>query len=398
MAAVANKLAQWQQAGLLSAEQADAILVFEAQQTTRSPWWLYSLMILGAAIMGLGIISLIAANWSDIPDLFKLSIAFIVLGGLGMAIYQQYTPPHNGIWFEVLIIGFILMCLATIGLTAQIYHSGGHWYYAILFWAFITLPLCLFAKNGFTRFLWVSLLLHSGIWALTQWDFERDFIFTDRIPGIFLLAPLLSAVAYVASKQWKWLHPFTPSLLFWLQVSAIISLGFIDTVRSVDSLSATATLAYMPAYICAILLALGVMVSNRYNLLNKLLVLAVLGLFLIYYQPGGFFLDMFRTNLFGADNSQVAWWQANDIRAPLLSLTVLFLYAIHAGNSGQTRIFNLLTFLIGLRFLILYFQAMGGLAATGVGLILSGAFIIGIAWLWAKQREKLRQWSQELNV
>ena len=62
MAAIANKLAQWQQAGLLSAEQTDAILAFEAQQTTRAPWWLYSLMILGAAIMGLGIISLIAAN------------------------------------------------------------------------------------------------------------------------------------------------------------------------------------------------------------------------------------------------------------------------------------------------------------------------------------------------
>lgn len=134
----------------------------------------------------------------------------------------------------------------------------------------------------------MSLLLHSAIWALTQWDFERDFIFTDRIPGVFLLAPLLSAVAYFASKQWKWLQTFTPSLLFWFQVSAIISLGFIDTVRSVDSLRETATLAYMPAYICAILLTLGVIVSDRYNLLNKVLVLAVLGLFLIYYQPGGF--------------------------------------------------------------------------------------------------------------
>jgi uncharacterized membrane protein len=398
MAAIANKLAQWQQAGLLSTEQTDAILAFEAQQNTRAPWWLYSLMILGAAIMGLGIISLIAANWSNIPDLFKLSIAFLVLAGLGFAIYKQYTPPHNGIWFEVLIIGFILMCLATIGLTAQIYHSGGHWYYATLFWGVITLPLCLFAKNGFTRFLWASLLLHSAIWALTQWDFARDFIFTDRIPAVFLLAPLLSALAYIISKQWKLLQTFTSSLFFWFQISAIVSLGFIDTVRSVDSLGETASLAYMPAYICAALLAVGILISNRYNLLNKILVLVILALFLIYYQPGGLFLDMFRTNLFSGDNNQVAWWQANDVRAPLLTLTILFLYAIHAGNTGQTRSFNLTTFLIGLRFLILYFQAMGGLAATGIGLILSGAFIIGIAWLWSKQREKLRQWSQELSA
>ncbi len=89
-------------------------------------------------------------------------------------------------------------------------------------------------------------------------------------------------------------------------------------------------------------------------------------------------------------------WQADDIRAPIFTLAILFLYAIHAGNSNNQRAFNLATFLIGLRFVILYFQAMGGLAATGIGLIVSGLLIMSVTWIWYKGRERIRQWTQEL--
>ena len=41
---------------------------------------------------------------------------------------------------------------------------------------------------------------------------------------------------------------------------------------------------------------------------------------------------------------------------------------------------------------------MGGLAATGIGLIISGSLIIGLAWLWYKQRDKLRAWTEELEA
>ena len=62
------------------------------------------------------------------------------------------------------------------------------------------------------------------------------------------------------------------------------------------------------------------------------------------------------------------------------------------------RTFNWVTFLIGLRFVVLYFQAVGGLAATGVGLILSGLLIIGVAWAWHSWRERLRQWTKGANA
>ena len=89
MGIINEKLDQWQQAGLLSSAQHDAILAFEAKQPSRSSWWLYSLMILGAVIIGLGIISLIAANWADIPDVLKLGVDFLLLLALEGSIYWQ---------------------------------------------------------------------------------------------------------------------------------------------------------------------------------------------------------------------------------------------------------------------------------------------------------------------
>lgn len=71
---------------------------------------------------------------------------------------------------------------------------------------------------------------------------------------------------------------------------------------------------------------------------------------------------------------------------------------MHVGNQGLTTSFNIMTLLIGIRFIILYFQALGGLAATGFGLIISGALLIAIAWAWQQYRKRLQQWTQELSL
>ena len=400
MGIINKKLDQWQQAGLLSPAQHDAILAFEAKQPNRSSWWLYSLMILGAVIIGLGIISLIAANWADIPDVLKLSVDFLLLLALAGSIYWQYPNRRHDAWFDVLVAGFIVLCLATIGLIAQIYHVGGQWYHALLFWAAITLPIALYARSLFTRFFWVTLFLHGAVWSIVRLTGVQMWqSWLDEIPAVALLAPLLTAVLYIASRQVSYLRTFSSSLFFWFQISAILSLAFADITRSGGELGDYAIRGYLPAYLTAAVLAGGIFWSKQYRLLNKLLLVSALALLLLYYHPDLLFTGLQRYNLFGtADHTTVSFWQADDLRAPLLTLLILFLYAIHSGNIGQQRTFNLVTLLIGLRFLILYFQAMGGLAATGIGLIVSGSLIIGMTWLWYKGRAHLRNWAEELKA
>ncbi len=394
-----TKLNQWLQAGLITPAQHANILSFEAEHRQHANGWLYSFMILGAAIIGLGVISLIAANWANIADSVKLGVDFALLSLLAAGVYWQYPKRHNGVWFEVLLVGFMLLCLATIGLIAQVFHIGGEWYHALLFWAAITFLLSLFARNLFTRFFWVTLLLQGLIWSLVAFTSDHFGQELEELPAVLLLAPLLTAVLYYAATHAKTLHGFSSSLFFWFQITAIIALAFADIVRSGGEMAAYQLAWFVPAYVAAGVLAVGIVLHREYRLLNRLLLLGALGLLLLYYHPDLLFSGQSRYSLFGSQaHAAVGFWQADDIRAPLLTLTILFLYALHAGNTGHQRTFNLITFLIGLRFVILYFQAMGGLAATGVGLIISGSLIIGMTWLWYKGRDRLREWTKGLQA
>ncbi len=392
-----TKLNQWLQAGLITPNQHAAILAFEAEHHPSSNRWLYSFMILGAAIIGLGVISLIASNWANISDGIKLGVDFALLIVLAMGIYWQYPQRRHGVWFEALLVGFMLLCLASIGLISQIFHLSGQWYHALLFWAAMTFLLSLFARSLITRFFWVTLLLQGLVWSLVDVTIPDIWSHWKALPALLLLAPLLSAVLYYATLQVKTLRGFSSSLHFWFQMTAMIALAAVDIARSGGEMADYQLAWFVPAYSAAGLLVLGILLQRHYRWLNRLLLLGALGLLLLYFHPDLLFTGQSRYSLFGSQaHTAISFWQADDIRAPLLTLSILFLYALHAGNSGRQHTFNLITFLIGLRFVILYFQAMGGLAATGVGLIVSGSLIIGVTWLWFKVRDRLQTWTKGL--
>jgi hypothetical protein len=53
-----------------------------------------------------------------------------------------------------------------------------------------------------------------------------------------------------------------------------------------------------------------------------------------------------------------------------------------AAASGWTSLFAVAIAAIGLRIFIVYLELFGSLAATGGGLILGGALLVGLSWLW----------------
>lgn len=80
--------------------------------------------------------------------------------------------------------------------------------------------------------------------------------------------------------------------------------------------------------------------------------------------------------------------------AGAITVFILGLAAIDASLSERRGLFNFLTFLIALRFLVFYFQTIGGLAATGVGLIASGVLIILGVLAWNRGKDRLRIWAK----
>jgi hypothetical protein len=61
---------------------------------------------------------------------------------------------------------------------------------------------------------------------------------------------------------------------------------------------------------------------------------------------------------------------------------LLFSFIFSALN--YKKLFNAMILLIGIRFLLIYFQVFRSLAYTGLGLIVSGLVIIGFVVVWYK--------------
>ena len=62
-----------------------------------------------------------------------------------------------------------------------------------------------------------------------------------------------------------------------------------------------------------------------------------------------------------------------------------------AARSGQRVLFGLAFTVIGLRLLIFYFEAIGGLTATGFGLLGGGVLCFALAWVgWRLTRRLVR--------
>ena len=84
-------------------------------------------------------------------------------------------------------------------------------------------------------------------------------------------------------------------------------------------------------------------------------------------------------------------FEENDIFGCVLFILSWSGAAAIAAILGRKRMFDIAAFIIGIRFIVVYFEVFGSLAATGFGLIISGGVILGIAYCWHNYRIKVLQ-------
>jgi uncharacterized membrane protein len=346
MAKLERALKQWVSLGLIDQKQANQIYQYES--TKSGSWILSGLLILGVIIIGVGIISVVAANWQQIPDAFKLGIDFALLILLGLFVIRAFSRQQD-LLFDVLLLGFILLCLASIGLISQIYNTGGELYQALMLWTVITFPAVTMARHIVVPFIWT---------------------------GAFLIA-LGFACVVLFGKYLALNYEFIRSFQIWFFITGILALVVAED-SPVLTMERLDLMPYVTAYILAILVAFGIL-QHPYRTLQKLFLLAALSVFLLIFH-----LALMNITA--------------DVVYALCTIFILGLIAIFVASLHRRRLFQWLLFIIGLRFLILYFQAIGGLALTGLGLIISGILIVAMAIFWNKYRSaitvKVERWLQ----
>jgi uncharacterized membrane protein len=199
--------------------------------------------VLGAALIGAGIISLLAYNWDQLERPARTVVSLLpllitqVLAGLALTRWKHSTAAR-----EAVCVGLIASIGIAISLIAQTYQIGGDFKRFMLTWFFLSLPAVYLLRSGFGYtlcqiglFVWIwpdwfsraeghNLLYPLWLlFTLPYWFWIRRQGDVYRLQGM-LLKWVLAIAVYWGSAFWLDQHIH----YYWTVVYAIyFALGFL---------------------------------------------------------------------------------------------------------------------------------------------------------------------------
>ena len=215
LASLPAEVEHWQDSGLISGEQAQTILdSYDFPEAAEAPRnrLVTVLLVMGAVLVGLGVILFVAANWQEIPSAVKLAMMFIgipVIYAIGFIL--RYRMDHQRVGTAVILVGAICYG-AAIHLVAQTYHIPVNHPNLVLYWFLGVLPLAYLVRSQPV----MVLALVTGLAAVgfrgQEWlhDLDEYLILSIAMP-LYLVLGL--AIFVLGSLQEKFLstRAFTPT-------------------------------------------------------------------------------------------------------------------------------------------------------------------------------------------
>lgn len=159
------------EAGVLSPEKAEEIRSFYRQKSSGSQNRLVIVFgILGAIMVGAGIILIIAHNWDDLSKGVKTFFAFLpLIIAQIICAYVLIKKQESITWKEGSASFLVFMIGASISLVSQIYHIPGNMSAFLFTWIILSLPLVYLMQSTMTALLVISgstwYACETGYWS-----------------------------------------------------------------------------------------------------------------------------------------------------------------------------------------------------------------------------------------
>ncbi len=192
---ISRDLAELLEAGILNEETATKIQeYYQSKQKPSSNRLTLVFSILGATLVGLGIILIIAHNWDELSKTVKTAFAFVpLLIGQALCAYTILKKKESIGWREASGVFLFFAIGACISLISQIYHIEGDMSSFLKIWMLLSLPLIYLLPSSM-----VSLLYIVGI---SSYAAETGYGRWNQPPYLYLafLAAVLPHYYYL----WK---------------------------------------------------------------------------------------------------------------------------------------------------------------------------------------------------
>ena len=370
-----RRLARWEAAGLIEPAQRERILAWERARRGRSASWVQvGVIALGAGISGLGIVSLVAANWERIPDLAKVAGSLLLTAAIGAAAWEA-GRRGAGRWRDGALVLFQVAVAADIGVLGQVYHLRGTLADALALWAVLVAPATHLLGGTVPRALLVLVGLPAVSAAAVDHGAPAD-LRPRALGALALLALLGTAVRFVCEARpafggYRWAGAF------WMAAAGVLAVWWgADGLRlRADGADAAGWLAATwPLWAAGVLAALAVAAARAWPVRARLAVLAALVVLAAELAFGAAW-----RGAADAVSTPVGFFLVRKLGPALVSLTVLGLYAAGAAFAGRRVDFGFALALVAVRFVGIYVDATGNLALAGLLMLATGAVVLALA-------------------
>ena len=370
---LARQLARWQAEGLIDAATAERIAKHE--ESRRTPLVVPAMVSIGAGAIALGLVSIVAANWASIPGRWKIGLD-LALGAVLAVATARVALRGSAIATDGLATVSWGFTLASIALVGQVYQVQSPAWKALLAWAVATTPLLLLASSRavatFFAAGWIA--TQATCWSEIPGWLERLGWTPHDVSNAMLVAISAAPLPWLAvgrSASLVRAHPVHARI-----VEGFGWLGF-------GILGAVACLAWYSAR--------GSEPAIGWGVLGVGLVAAILVLALPRLHPE--WTPAQRAGV--ALAAGVAWaalaladaWPRPAAGWVAAIAQILFFAALAwASAAGRNEpLFRLLTGLIELRILGVFFEVFGSLMSTGLGLVAGGLLALALVWSWRRR-------------
>ena len=364
----ARKIAQWHDAGLIDAATRDRLLAYEADHAR--PLLLWAVWGIGALAIGLGLVSVVAANWEDIPGLVRLSVHLALIAGLLVLLFaREDRLAAQSPWaVEALVFVTAALGLTFFGHLGQVYQTASPLWQPLAVWLALFAPLLLLSGRSWPTALAV---LGGAVWCAWDYAGARLGYGTPALPaGLRLWIAAVTAAPVLFAPFAAWWRSRSARPDFWRRLEQL-ALAY-----AVGGASLACALASAGAFERSELAGeVGAMALR-----GAVAVLAGLG---VAVARPGLSGRMAGAIIAGAGVAVPLAYGLDDAIVP----AALLFFALWAGIAAAALaahwrgVFQLAVGVIALRLIILSFELAGDLLTSGFGLILAGVMILGVAWI-----------------
>lgn len=383
----------WTEQGIITPEQHQQILSLYSDRKHA----IGVIPILGSILVGLGILTFIAANWQDIPQLVRLSIIIAAMIGFYITGDRLLAKGHDKLGISIISLGLITFGAGII-LVAQMFQLEAYNASSWIIWSLAALLLTYLYRSHYLFFISLLLITITQLQSASHfYSFSTTaYVITVIGMGYYVwknkdalltwmlgISFIIQSIIMVSVLEWKFM---------WVFVPAFIAYTLVDVFKERKYLYPLQTTALIGAYVFAVFI---IMFGDEYfynYMLDEILANTVSFLITISVI---FVISLLLKLKNGSAVTAVDWilvpvllylpFQTFFIH--LILLFVFSLYVLWRGYVEEWRLkINLGIVLFLASTMIAYIKLTWDFMDKSLFFILGGVILLALSWLLNRQR------------